>query len=303
MTPINLAISATEQPVTWFDFDVDYKQLGERVNALTVTAPENARFRGDQQSVTVGPVNGKFSVGYYAKFYPDAFKGARVDLSYDSTHAIVTGAATLPASPVVDDRNECKVTAPYLFFEDFSGVESFSSYDEYSTSNPGSRNAVSFLSGWTGARIGAQSGTSIRIACRRETSADYDARVDSAPITALKSEAKVQVMFDYGADNEFSSGVFSNGDVGQTCYVGYVTDSKGYASGNKDGTFANGNSFYVKEYTGTYDNLPNKNKSYNIASLPRNARITWRTVVEHKAGAHNTTAWLYLDNIRVSIAQ
>lgn len=110
-------------------------------------------------------------------------------------------------------------------------------------------------------------------------------------------------MFDYGADNEFSSGVFSNGDVGQTCYVGYVTDSKGYASGNKDGTFANGNSFYVKEYTGTYDNLPNKNKSYNIASLPRNARITWRTVVEHKAGAHNTTAWLYLDNIRVSIAQ
>lgn len=303
VTPINLTISAKEQPVTWIDFTVDYTQLGEAVNTLTVTAPENARFRGDKQStsVSIGD-DGKFSVGYYAKFYPDAFKGAKVDLVYDSTHAIVTGTATLPASQVVDGHNAMTVKAPYLFFEDFSGIGDLSSNDQYATSLAGDKDAISFLDGWTGARFGAQAGTSIRIACRRETSAGYAARVDSAPIRNLKTgvSVKIRVLFDYGA-NQQAGGIGANSNLGQTVYMGYVEQDTAFSSSTTTGNFVT--NFYIKEYDGTWDNLPHKDGTYEFDGCRNITRLTWRTVRENKAGMNNNTFWFYLDNIRVSIAQ
>lgn len=303
VTPINLTISEKEQPVTWIDFTVDYTQLGEAVNTLTVTAPENARFRGDMQSASVHiGSDGKFSVGYYAKFYPDAFKGAKVDLVYDSTHAIVTGTATLPASPVTDGRNAMTVTAPYLFFEDFSGIGDLSSNDQYATSLAGDKDAISFLDGWTGARFGAQAGTSIRIACRRETSAGYAARVDSAPIRNLKTgvSVKIRVLFDYGA-NQQAGGIGANSNLGQTVYMGYVEQDTAFSSSTTTGNFVT--NFYIKEYDGTWDNLPHKDGTYEFNGCRNITRLTWRTVRENKAGMNNNTFWFYLDNIRVSIAQ
>lgn len=303
VTPINLTISEKEQPVTWIDFTVDYTQLGEAVNTLTVTAPENARFRGDMQSASVHiGSDGKFSVGYYAKFYPDAFKGAKVDLVYDSTHAIVTGTATLPASPVTDGRNAMTVTAPYLFFEDFSGIGDLSSNDQYATSLAGDKDAISFLDGWTGARFGAQAGTSIRIACRRETSAGYAARVDSAPIRNLKTgvSVKIRVLFDYGA-NQQAGGIGANSNLGQTVYMGYVEQDTAFSSSTTTGNFVT--NFYIKEYDGTWDNLPHKDGTYEFNGCRNITRLTWRTVRENKAGMNNNTFWFYLDNIRVSIAE
>lgn len=303
VTPINLTISEKEQPVTWIDFTVDYTQLGEAVNTLTVTAPENARFRGDMQSASVHiGSDGKFSVGYYAKFYPDAFKGAKVDLVYDSTHAIVTGTAILPASPVADSRNAVQVKAPYLFFEDFSGIGDLSSNDQYATSLAGDKDAISFLDGWTGARFGAQAGTSIRIACRRETSAGYAARVDSAPIRNLKAgvSVKIRVLFDYGA-NQQAGGIGANSNLGQTVYMGYVEQDTAFSSSTTTGNFVT--NFYIKEYDGTWDNLPHKDGTYEFNGCRNITRLTWRTVRENKAGMNNNTFWFYLDNIRVSIAQ
>lgn len=303
VTPIDLTISEKEQPVTWIDFTVDHTQLGEAVNTLTVTAPENARFRGDKQStsVSIGD-DGKFSVGYYAKFYPDAFKGAKVDLVYDSTHAIVTGTATLPAAPVTDGRNSVAVKAPYLFFEDFSGIGDLSSNDQYATSLAGDKDAISFLDGWTGARFGAQAGTSIRIACRRETSAGYAARVDSAPIRNLKTgvSVKIRVLFDYGA-NQQAGGIGANSNLGQTVYMGYVEQDTAFSSSTTTGNFVT--NFYIKEYDGTWDNLPHKDGTYEFNGCRNITRLTWRTVRENKAGMNNNTFWFYLDNIRVSIAQ
>ena len=33
------------------------------------------------------------------------------------------------------------------------------------------------------------------------------------------------------------------------------------------------------------------------------ARLTWLTTNEHKAGTTNGTYWLYIDNVKVSIAK
>ncbi|MBQ3658980.1 MAG: hypothetical protein II963_02350, partial [Bacteroidales bacterium] len=154
--------------------------------------------------------------------------------------------------------------------------------------------------------IGASAGQSIRIACRRETSADYHARVDAAPLSGtIKSPVDLSVEFDYGANNQFGGiSIITNPDVGQTCYVGYVTSTQGYKSGATDGTFESGNSFYVKEYSGSYTSTPNT-AQYTIHNVPAGGvfRLTIRTEIEHQAGTNNTTAWLYIDNVKIKIAK
>ena len=196
------------------------------------------------------------------------------------------------------------MNVPWLLFEDFSGVESFSSNDNYATSSAGSKSAVSFLDGWTGGRIGASQGECIRIACRRETSSDYNARVDSKPVFTIKKAVSIDVSFDYGANNKYGGiSIITNGDVGQTLHLGYVTSTDAYKSGDDTGVFQDGNSFYIKEYTGSYTNLPNS-ITMTIDDFPAGStnRITWRTIIEHQAGTHNTTAWLYIDNVKVKIS-
>ena len=97
--------------------------------------------------------------------------------------------------------------------------------------------------------------------------------------------------------------IILDGNVGQNCYIGYVTSTKGYKSGDTDGVYdRTNNTFYAKEYTGSWDNTPN-DTDYTLSNIPANTliRISWRTEIEHQAGTTNTTCWLYLDNIKVTI--
>ena len=86
--------------------------------------------------------------------------------------------------------------------------------------------------------------------------------------------------------------------------MGYVTSTQGYKSGATDGTFEDGNSFYVKEYSGSYTSTPNT-AQYTIHNVPAGGvfRLTIRTEIEHQAGTNNTTAWLYIDNVKIKIAK
>ncbi|MGM9735555.1 MAG: hypothetical protein ACI3ZL_04015 [Candidatus Cryptobacteroides sp.] len=306
-TPVRILIEETH-PFCRIVFTVSENNIGEDADSITLTAPEGCVW-GDTGSnvyvhspgypLTAGET---FTLEYETEEDYRAFSGKDVTVTFDCEHVTVSNVVTMP------DMSTGYVASissglPYLLYEDFSEVGTFNSGDKYSTSNAGDKSATSFLDGWTGGRVGAEEGKCIRIACRRETSADYDARVDSAPIIALKKSADIVVRFDYGSDNEYSSLIFSNGDVGQTVYVGYVTSSDAYSSGSTTGTFEDGNSFYTKQYDGSYDNTP-YNDEYVLHSVPAGlVRITWRSEVEHKAGATNTTAWCYIDNVKVQIAQ
>ncbi len=290
VTPIDLTISAKEQPVTWIDFTVDYTQLGEAVNTLTVTAPENARFRGDKQSTSVSIGNdGKFSVGYYAKFYPDAFKGAQVDLVYDSTHAIVTGTATLPAAPVTDGRNALAVKAPYLLEEHFDSALDFTNNLDKTSDNPdGISLAEANLSGWTATRVKVHAKNYVQIAVRHETVAEYPGRLDTPQLPikpAFTDGIKISVTFDAYRTNS---------------YV-YVTCGK--ISGTNPLKGDNGVNNGIK-----IEPKDNDFESYNIqlSEFTSQNRISWvvqRTYNFTGNGWISRTWYTYFDNIRVSIAQ
>ncbi len=290
-------------------FTVSGNNLGENANTVTLTAPSGCLW-GDTGSnvytyspgheITTGET---FTIDFEDEDAYRKFSGKSVTVAFDSEHVTATQTVTMPD---MTSGYSASISAamPYLLYEDFSTVGNISSSDAYSSGiNSGAKDAVSFLNGWTGARFGAEAGHSIRIACRRETSADYDARVDSAPIIALKKSADIKVIYDYGANNQYSKLIVSDGNVGQNISVGYVTSTTAYASNKTDGTFTDENKFYIKEYSGSYTSLPNNNE-HIIKSVPTGTvRISWRAEIEHKSGAHNCTCWFYIDNVKVQISK
>ena len=299
-------------PIYRLYFNLRSNNLGEDIRSIKLTAPSGSKWGDELSNVYVYAPGEDISVGqsFMLEFEDQSaflsLSGKSVTVTYDSEHVTIEETLSIPTLSSVTSAS-LSLNVPWLLKEDFSGVSTFSSNDEYSSKFIiGSKDAYSFLGGWTGGRIGASAGKCIRIACRRETSADYHARVDSAPLRGtLKKKANLEVSFNYGANNKYSSAwVLGNGDVGQTFYVGYVTATTAYKSGDTDGTFESGNSQYVKEYTGSYTSTPNEAR-YTIHGAPAGGvfRLTIRTEVEHKAGTHNTTAWLYIDNVTIKIQQ
>lgn len=303
-TPVRLSFSDIQE-YGRLRFTVSSNNLGENANAVRLTAPQGCTW-GDGSTIyeyrpgheiTTGET---FEIPFENLDTFRTFSGKEVTVTFDTEHVDATQTVRVPDLTTLNFA-EISAGLPYLLYEDFSAVEAFSSYDTFGFSSAGSCNAVSFLNGWTGARVGAEAGKSMRVAARRESVANYDARVDSAPIIALKKESDIKVSFSWGSNNDFYKLV--GGDCGQNVYLGYVTSDTAYKSGDKTGIFEDENKFFTKEKTGTYANTPNA-ETMVIHSAPAGlVRITWRTSVEYSAGGNSTTCWLYLDNIKVQIAK
>ena len=251
--------------------------------------------------------------GYYDLDVTDleGLAGQPITVTYESENAIVSQALTLP-NYVAGRVTDITLTVPYLLYEDFSTVGNISSNDGYTSGfSTGSKDGVSFLNGWSGGRVGASAGTAIRIACRRETSADYPARVDTAPLSGLKAGANVSVSwtFDYSMDRQEGGVAISMPLLGQYVYLGSTTTQGAIESGanfytsgigGQDGSFPV--NFYLNEVGGSYTTISNT-YNYVMANCGSTTRLTWLTTNEHKAGTTNGTYWLYIDNVKVSIAK
>ena len=317
-TPVRLNIKGLEEFPYKITFTVAANNLGEDVNSVTFTAP-NGCFWGNGKSEYIYAPGRKIKTGEQVVFrfenesdYKN-FSGKTMSLTFDSDNAVTTASVVCPAIST-NRMIDLSIAVPYLFFEDFSKVSSISSYDAYSSGfNSGEKSAVSFLSGWSGARVGAKAGTAVRIAARRETSADYPARIDSAPIYGIKDGCEVNIKIEYNY-----SSAYQGKNVGQTILQGYVTNLdpikspesiyvwqilSGYQDFSKiEGTFDENDYFDINDNTGSYDNITNS-RSYQLNDITRGTRLTWASVNKHSAGTNNTTLWFYIDNIKVQIVK
>lgn len=303
-TPVRISPNELkERCKVYLNFNTN--NIGEKINSITLTAPSGCHWGDGGSNVYVFDPGDAGTVSVIEYEEADDFRtlsGKSITATYDSDHTTFSQTLSFPNVQSVSSAS-LDFDTGWILNEDFHSVSTFSSSDAYSsTFNSGSKNAYSFLSGWTGGRIGASGGQSIRIACRRETSADYPARVDSAPLNVtLKNNANLKVEFDYGANNQYSKSIVTDGNVGQTAYVGYTTASTAYKSGDTDGEYESGNNFYLKEYTGSYTSLPN-HAEYVLHNVNGSLiRLAIRTEIEHKAGTTNTTCWLYIDNVKITI--
>lgn len=308
VTPVDLTVSAVEQPLTWIDFTIDHTQLGEPVDKLTVTAPEGVRFR----SGTVLPVTGgRCSLSYYGILYNDRMQGAGLALAYDSQHALVSNSCTLPASLNEGARNAIAIKAPYLFFEDFSLLQG---YDIYGGNVSDQKQEGQFIndrfhtSGWTGSQTYGTAGKAIAIRTRHETRlSEYRGRVDSAPFENIKERmnVKVKVSFDYGSSWESGAATCSM-NYGYTTTEGPI-EAYGYRLyllvpsewGNKVDPATN---VPLTDNSGSTDSVKQHIDNFVISGCSNKTRLSWDCST-NRDNSNSKNAWLYLDNIRVSIAQ
>lgn len=303
ITPMSLPIPELYR-LTEISLSIGENNLGEDVQSVSIIN-EN----GNVIKTLPANAENEYILSYEGTFDAAQFSGKRFTARFESEHAIVEQPFTMPTiTPYIKNIVEKPVDVPYLFSEDFSGISDISSNDEF----PGERgtlsfeqDAVSFLSGWSGARIGAQAGTSIRIAARRETSARYYARVDSAPLANIKegTSVKVAVTFDYGMGRQEGAlvSIISKPQLGQTCYLGSSTDASAQKSESSTGTFTD--EIYIKEVTGSYDYIPHTDGRFEIDAAQNNTRIVWRNRSDSNSGLTNGTFWFYIDNVKVKIVK
>ena len=280
--------------------------LGEEVQKITVSLPSPITSEGVSRSEFVfshedGSVISpgetfKISTIEAAEFA--ALSSLSASVTYESENAIVSESLSFPAFVQSDTSCSLSLNCPYLFFEDFSTLEAFSSNDAYESGfSTGSTSGLSFANGWTAARAGGQAGTAIRLAARRETSARYPARCDSPQLTGIKKghNVSLKLSFDYSMNRQ----ELGSSKVGQTVYVGWTTETGALSSGSKSGTFPA--SFHINETTGSYTNI---DKTYELVldDMDSSKRLSIRTNTDYYA-FNNSTCWLYIDNIKVTITK
>lgn len=304
-TPIRLTIPCMRK-VTYIDFSIgqgELNHLGEEPQSFTVRMLDGGTFPGGETELTfAADASNRYEYSFEGE-YADNLSGKRFEVVFDSEHAVVRSEFRMPDVQAYGRNTLPALEVPYLFFEDFSGVnQEFHYNDKHSFSNTGDKGRwldEYGLTGWSGGRVGGMAGTSVRIACHREFLANsYYARMDSAPIECLKPgvTAPVRITFDYGMNREGSG--LGTADVGQTCYMGYVTGAEAYTSASTTGTWIS--DFYIKELVADWNTLGHTTE-YSIADCTNNTRLSWRTACESNNGPNNSTCFLYIDNVRVSI--
>lgn len=246
-----------------------------------------------------------------------------ITVEYESEHAIVSETIKMPADIGTSLKcHEIKLVVPYLFFEDFSLLKGYDiNGGNVSTKRQGGKNIndTFFYSGWTGEQTSGKAGTAIRIRTRNETTwAFYNGRVDSAPISGLKSGAsvKVSVSFDYNAVTEESGDNCMSFSYGYTTKQGPITAYWWYKPlfGSQTGgehienaktvslpSNSNMTSFNNDVYPSSYYKI----EDFEINGCTNKHRLSWEPLASGSTNhlANSTNHWLYIDNIKVKIVQ
>ncbi|MBQ5679771.1 MAG: fimbrillin family protein [Rikenellaceae bacterium] len=303
-TPVRLTCSPDNR--TLLRFKIKDNFLGENPTKVTFTAAIG------EAVADCATTFDKF--GYYDLDVTDleGLAGQPITVTYESESAIVTQSLTLPNYEAGKLTN-VDLTVPYLLYEDFSGMSAFenNTYEFGAFNyNPSAISLDSYgLAGWSGARIGGGANTNIRIACRYESgigvAASYKGRCDSRPLSQIKEgkSVKLNVSYNYAADLHEEMG--SGGSV--TFWAGTTT-----TSGNIKGDVGITNVVLGESVLATdgpmakgswYGNTPHT-QTYTVSGCGSTTRLSWR-VGTNRGGsiAGRGYYWLYIDNVKVSIAK
>ena len=303
-TPVRLTCSPDNR--TLLRFTIKDNFLGENPTKVTFTAAIG------EAVADCATTFDKF--GYYDLDVTDleGLAGQPITVTYESESAIVTQSLTLPNYEAGKLTN-VDLTVPYLLYEDFSGMSAFenNTYEFGAFNyNPSAISLDSYgLAGWSGARIGGGANTNIRIACRYESgigvAASYKGRCDSRPLSQIKEgkSVKLNVSYNYAADLHEEMG--SGGSV--TFWAGTTT-----TSGNIKGDVGITNVVLGESVLATdgpmakgswYGNTPHT-QTYTVSGCGSTTRLSWR-VGTNRGGsiAGRGYYWLYIDNVKVSIAK
>lgn len=300
ITPVNLTIPGSLS-TTNLVFSITGNNLGETPNTFTVTAPEGALFCNgtNQQEFQVNASN-NYTVSFYNQTngvnHSELIRTNGLTFTYDSDNAIVSELQEISFEEETTENID--LTVPYLLYEDFSTVNSFDYETDRISYNPDATWLDQYgLTGWSGTRVGVETGKAMRISVRHETIAQYPGRVDSPPLSAIKEghSVKVRLSFNAGQTSEWVR-----------CKVG-VTTQNDLHSGNTEPEGGFTETQFALD--ADYNNIPNaytfQSESF-LQSCTNQTRLSWNVVRNYDFwgnGWESSTWFIYLDNIRVSIVQ
>lgn len=331
-TPISYTVPEAEKILgTMLRFslhDTGENTLGEAIQKLWIEA--------DGVTLEAGTAENPFTVnaeGLYEILLPSDSEipgllnaAGSIKVYYDSEHATVTKEVSLPTI-TTHAVNEIPLPGvPYLFEEDFSGVQGFEIDSDNSTSltSAGSNSASDLteygLEGWTGARCGVAAGQALRICSRNECAAgvrgSYHGRLDSPNLEGLKGSCRIIVRCNYS--------MARNSNQGNTLQpylaAGIASDDTRDAVSTTWGTlFSDGDPGTVLQYNipariyditdsgtlnGNYDNV-NLQAEYSTDATNTD-RLVWEVYMKEGEPKnwrqyYYSNNYVYLDNIKVSI--
>ena len=326
ITPLQITIPDPISP-TVLRFAIGKNNLGEAVQKVTII---------DHNGSVVKTFTGnssQYDLIEYALFNNGTFKnyaGKTFTVRFESAHAIVETKVQIPSSLSKQGVNTINLDVPYLFYEDFTNIHTSFEKDDERVSNLMKAdgmllNNYMYVSGWNGAHIKGVAGKSVRVNVRHQStggSTRSNGRLDSPSMKNLKSGAnvKLKVEFDMGAyvNSGYSSkngvfcvaGIHSNDEsavlngVVETTVLSSVSNDAGRVAGEfssvclQTGNLSNnynndsfGSTFPTYSYTAN-----NCSSATRLCWFPCSEQNTWTSVT-------NAHYYLYIDNVRVSIAQ
>jgi hypothetical protein len=343
-TPVRLVIQDVVDYPYVITFKVASNNLGEGVNTVVLTAPAGCEWEKGGSNVYHYTPGHKITAGENIVFrFEDeaqyrAFSNKTISVTYDSDNTLTYQSVTVPD---ISSNNHASLslTIPYLFFEDFSGIPSFSdghdnpkvgtASDTYKGISELTSNS---LAGWYGARIGGQSGTSIRICCRYEhvllDGAYYKGRAYTPFLSNIKDgkDVNITVSFRYGSNrSERDPLLGSRPQKNAIMYFGINTQetvtnpdqSEGDIIDNITGMIA-GSGFSSAAPTslnplvisnekmstsgGSYTSFEGT-KNVTVSNVDNGMRLAWIVTTDNTSSNTNGNYWLYIDDIKVQIKQ
>ena len=327
ITPLHITIPEPIPP-TVLRFAVGKNNLGEAVQNITILDHNGSAVK----SFAANSSN-KYDWIEYSLFNDGTFKnyaGKTFTVRFESAHAIVEKKVQIPSSLNKQGVNTINLDVPYLFFEDFTNIHTNFEKDDERVSNLMEANGMlldgfMYVSGWNGAHIKGVAGKSVRVNVRHQSTfgaTRSNGRLDSPSMKNLKSGANVtlKVEFDMGAYS--NSGYSKNNDI--FCTAGAHTAAESTVLNGIVTTTVAGTE--INDYSrapGMFDNLclqtgylgNNYNNdsfgssfptySFTANSCSSATRFCWVPCCVQKEWitANNAHYYLYIDNVRVSIAQ
>ena len=322
ITPLSLPVP-TPIPPTILRFKVGKNNLGEAVQKVSIYDYNGALV----QTFSANSSNTYDLVqhGIYEEGKFQTYAGQTFTVRFESQNAIVEQKVTIPSTIAKNDVTTLPtIDVPYLFFEDFAGVGNFEKDDER-VDNLMSADGMLFstaVSGWNGAHIRGVEGKSVRVNVRHECTVAgtrSNGRLDTPTIKNLKPGATVSLKVEFDMGAYANSGFGKNNEI--FCIAGIHTKPEDKAINGKADTDTQFDDYSripplfdrVCLTTGYIAQKCNKNSfgdAFDYYSFVANGctsatRLCWVPCCVQKETfwANNAHYYIYIDNIRVSIAQ
>lgn len=322
ITPLSLTIPDPIPP-TVLRFSVGKNNLGEAIQKVTILDHNRnilKTFTANSANIYDIEQHGLYEEGIFS-----TYAGKTFTMQFESQHAIVEQQFAMPSTITkYEVNNIAAVDVPYLFFEDFSGVGSFEKDDERVASLMSADGMLfsTAVSGWNGAHIKAVAGQSIRVNVHHESAFSAtrsNGRLDSPAMKCLKSDVNIRLKVEFDMGAYANSGYSDYNDI--FCTVGMHTRPEGEVINGLTSTTSSLNDYnriprlfnsvclttnYITQkcndnsFGDTFDGY-----SFTADGCNSTTRFGWVPCCVQKETfiANNAHYYIYIDNIRVSIAQ